>query len=168
VESVRCLPPAPTMPVAASTSTSRSNTTRSRPCSTSRARNLLNTLGSKPGSVSSNPRAYFQSIARATIDPAWRSVRFSTYCNTVTSANAPGDSAGAPRVPNAAANCSSPKTSASSSRALIAGLPFGNAARATDTVWSGTRGAGRGRIDTTHLIPRPGTGSNDRKQDHSA
>ena len=57
------------------------------------------------------PRAYFQSIARATINPAWRSVRFSTYCNTVTSANAPGDSAGAPRMPNAAANCSSPKTS---------------------------------------------------------
>ncbi len=102
-------------------------------------------------------------IARATINPAWRSVRFSTYCNTVTSANAPGDSAGAPRVPNAAANCSSSKTSASSSRALIAGLPFGNAARATTTVWSGTRGAGRGRIDTTHLILRPRTGSNDRR-----
>lgn len=50
-------------------------------------------------------------MARATICTACRSVRFSVYCKAVTNANAPGDSAGAPRTPNAATNCSSVNTS---------------------------------------------------------
>jgi hypothetical protein len=55
--------------------------------------------------------AYFQSMARTAIAAACRSVRSSANCSTVTNASTPGDSAGAPRTPNAAANGSSENTS---------------------------------------------------------
>ncbi|MEU5307169.1 hypothetical protein, partial [Streptomyces noursei] len=45
-------------------------------------------------------------------------------------------------------NGSSANTSASRSRTRIAKLPFGNAARATTAVCSGTSGSPAGRIDT--------------------
>ncbi|MFC5857173.1 hypothetical protein ACFPZI_37115, partial [Streptomyces chlorus] len=70
----------------------------------------------------------------------------------MTSDNTPGDSPGAPRTPNASLNGSSAKTSVSRSRARIARLPCGNAARATAAVCSGTSGSPFGRIDT-HTTP---------------
>ncbi|GAB2821493.1 hypothetical protein GCM10027073_60530 [Streptomyces chlorus] len=75
--------------------------------------------------------------------------------------NTPGDSPGAPRTPNASANGSSAKTSASRSRTRIARLPLGNAARATAAVCSGTSGSPFGRIDIAPP-PRP----HDRKRPH--
>src|SRR6266699_5222269 len=42
---------------------------------------------SKPGSVNSNPKLYFQSIRSRTALAACRSVRFSAYCSTVTTAS---------------------------------------------------------------------------------
>ena len=94
------------------------------------------------------PSAYFQSIRARTASAACRSVRFSTNCNTVTSANCPGEIPGLPRTPNADTNCSSANKPGSSSRTRIANVPFGNAALATDTVRSGTSGQGRGWTDT--------------------
>lgn len=52
-----------------------------------------------------------------------------------------------PTHPNASANGSSAKTSASRSRTRMARLPLGNAARATTAVCSGTGGRSLGRID---------------------
>ncbi|WSP59833.1 hypothetical protein OG306_40120 [Streptomyces sp. NBC_01241] len=125
------------------------------PLPTRRARNRGSTLWSKPVSVSSRPRAYFQSMARIAIAAACRSVKFSANCNTVTSDSIPGDRPGAPRTPNASANGSSVKTSPSRSRTRIAKLPCGNAARATRTVCSGTGGSPIGRNDITTHPPRP-------------
>jgi hypothetical protein len=101
---------------------------------------------SDPG-LPERPTEMDASIARTAIAAACRSVRPSANCNTITSDNTPGDSPGAPRTPNASVNGSSTKTSARRSRARIARLPFGNAARATTTVCSGISGNPTGRID---------------------
>jgi hypothetical protein len=105
------------------------------PCSTDRA------------PVSSGPSAYFLWIARATIPAAWRSVRLSANCSAVTKAGIPGDRLGAPCTPNADANGSSAKTSASSWRTRIATVPFGKAAAATNGVCSGTSASPAAFID---------------------
>src|ERR1043165_7478330 len=66
--------------------------------SISRTRNSERTEKSKPGSVSSSPRAYFQSIRARTASAAWRSESPSVNCITVTSAKRHGLSAGRPRT----------------------------------------------------------------------
>ena len=81
-----------------------------------------------------------QSMARTAIAAACRSIRFSANCTTVTSENTAGDIPGAPRTPKVSTNGSSANTSASRSPTRIGRLPFGNAARATATVCSGTAG----------------------------
>ncbi|MET7458721.1 hypothetical protein ABZT03_44445 [Streptomyces sp. NPDC005574] len=83
----------------------------------------------------------------------------------MTSDNTPGDMPGAPRTPNAPANGSSAKTSASRSRTRIARLPFGNAARATLTVCSGISGSPTGRIDT-HPTSTAARQERDPRDDH--
>ncbi len=47
-----------------------------------RVRNSLNTVWSKPGSVSAKPSAYFQSIRPRTASAASRSDRSSMNCST--------------------------------------------------------------------------------------
>ncbi|WP_406158919.1 hypothetical protein OG806_24825 [Streptomyces sp. NBC_00882] len=85
----------------------------------------------------------------------------------MTSDNTPGDSPGAPRTPNASANGSSAKTSASRSRTRIARLPCGNAARATAAVCAGTFGSPFGLIDN-RITPAAARQGNDRTDDHPA
>jgi hypothetical protein len=116
VESVRALPPAPTRPWVFSASSSRSSTRCSKPCATTRVRNSQSTEGSNPSSSRSSPSAYFQEILSRTASAAWRSVRFSTICNTETSANRPGDHPGRPRTPNPGANSASGTNSPNRSR----------------------------------------------------
>lgn len=101
----------------------------------------------------------FQSIrpATATATAACRSVRCSTNCRIVTSINTAGEIPGLPRAPNTPMKSVSANTGPSWSRSRIAGLPFGNAARATTRVCSGTSGHGIGRIDiaSAPTPPRP-------------
>ena len=65
-----------------------------------RARNSQSTEKWKPGSSSSRPSAYFQSIRARTASAAWRSESPSANCMTVTSASRHGLSAGRPRTAN--------------------------------------------------------------------
>src|SRR3954471_5362740 len=74
----------------------------SRPCSSlpaiRRARNSHRTEKSNPGSVSSRPSAYFQSIRPRTASAACRSLSPSVNCSTVTRARRHGECAGWPPV----------------------------------------------------------------------
>src|SRR5258708_16466544 len=71
------------------------------------AKLAIRTEASKPGSESSKPRAYFQSIRPRTASAACRSVSPSTYCSTKTMAKRHGAAAGCPREENNEPNCSS-------------------------------------------------------------
>ena len=62
-----------------------------------RSRNSLSTEKSKPGSVNSSPKRYFQSIRARTASAAWRSARFSRNCMIVTRASRQGAALGSPR-----------------------------------------------------------------------
>lgn len=62
VASLRCRPPALSSPAAETLSRTASSILDSTPPSTRRSRNSLSTEKSNPGSVSSSPSAYFQSI----------------------------------------------------------------------------------------------------------
>src|SRR5437899_876620 len=66
VESLRCLPPALSQPRCLHTCRSRSNSRVSAPSCTRRRRNSDNREKSKPGSVSSSPKLYFQSMRSRT------------------------------------------------------------------------------------------------------
>ena len=147
VESVRCRIPGPARPASFSLPSSRSSSDFAIPPATSRSRNSLSTLKSNPGSASSRPRQYFQSIRLRTASAACRSVRFSVNCKTVTTASCAGDSPGLPRVPYAALKSPSWHQAPSSSRTRIASDPPGNAARATCAVRSGTAGHCPGLTD---------------------
>ena len=100
----------PDVSIAASTHASTALTGQvrgsSRSCSirpsTKRARNSLSTVWSKPGSVSSKARAYFQSMWPRTASAAWRSESPSTYCRTETRASRAGEVAGWPWSGNSA------------------------------------------------------------------
>src|SRR5262249_40601540 len=118
----------------------------------SRARNLQSTEASNPESVSSNPKAYFQSIRPRTASAAWRSETFSANCKTVTNAKRQGASAGCPRRENSLANNGSLKTCPSVSRRCIASVPWGKAARATRVVSSGMDAASVGWSDISNLL----------------
>src|SRR5829696_3812685 len=61
----------------------------SAPPATRRARNSPSTLKWNPGSVSSRPSAYFQSMRARTASAACRSLRCSRNWNTVTRASQP-------------------------------------------------------------------------------
>ncbi len=116
VESVRCLPPAPTRPFSFNRASSRSSTFSSRWCSTTRERNSHSTVWSKPVSSRSNPSAYAHDSRSRTASAACRSVRFSAIWNTVTKANRPGDQPRGPLAPNADANSASANNSPNWSR----------------------------------------------------
>jgi hypothetical protein len=63
-----------------------------------RSRKSCNSVQSTPASVSSRLSAYCQSMQRRTASAAWRSVRPSIYCSTMTSAKRQGaTSTGCPR-----------------------------------------------------------------------
>jgi hypothetical protein len=93
---------------------------------------------SKPASVSSRPSAYFQSMRARTASEAWRSESPSVNCSTVARANRPGASAGWPRRGNSASNCLSWYTHPNTSPMRRHAQPFGNAAKPTRRVSSGT------------------------------
>ena len=61
-----------------------------------RSRNSLSAEKSKPASVRSKPRRYFQSMRARTASAAWRSARFSRNCMMVTSAKRHGGRPGCP------------------------------------------------------------------------
>ena len=96
VESVRCRPPALTRPSPARRSSSASSARLVRSPATSRDRNSLSTLASKPGSSSSRPSAYFHVIRSRTASAACRSVRFSENCRTLAIISWPGEIPGRP------------------------------------------------------------------------
>lgn len=112
-------------------------------------RNSLSTEASKPGSVNSRERQYFQSTLARTASAAWRSVIPSANCSTSTMTNRAGEIEGCPRPAKYSANCPSANTSPSASRTRIAKLPLGNAACATRAVSGGTSQPDLGHIDTT-------------------
>ncbi len=157
MESVRARPAVLSSPFSRAAARMPSSTRLPASASTRRSRNSDSTEKSKPGSASSNPRAYLKSILARTASAACRSVSPSTNCNTSTNASRPGDQAGLPRAGNRSEN----------SRTRIARLPFGNAARATRTVSAGISPGPFGCIDIdTHPIrqrrlprPQPGLGS---------
>lgn len=97
VASVRCRPPVLSRPASTRRSSiSSSNWSAAPSCSARRARNSHSTEWWNPGSSSSRPIAYFQSILVRTASAAARSDRFSANCSTDTSANCPGDRPGLP------------------------------------------------------------------------
>ena len=73
----------------------------------------------------------------------------------MTSNNSDGAIPGQPRAANAPTKSASSNKGPSSSRNLIARLPFGNARRATSAVCSGTSGHDIGRIDMTLAPTQP-------------
>ena len=87
---VRAWPPALTRPRPARRSSSASSARHVRSPATSRDRNSLSTLASKPGSSNSRPSAYFQVIRSRTASAACRSVRFSENCRTLAIISWPG------------------------------------------------------------------------------
>jgi hypothetical protein len=119
-ESVRCFPPAFTSPPAESRFSSASSGTCSSPASATSARNPGSTEWPDPGSSSGRPSRYFQSSRVRTASAAIRPVRFPARGSTVTSASRDGGQPGRPRIPNAAANSSSPSHSPSRSRTVTA------------------------------------------------
>jgi DNA invertase Pin-like site-specific DNA recombinase len=96
VESVRCWPRALSRPSPWQRSRSLSRRSSSALPASRRSRNALRTEKSNPGSVSSRPSRYFQSIRARTASAAWRSARFSRNCMMVTSAKRHGVNPGCP------------------------------------------------------------------------
>src|SRR4051794_15723504 len=144
VASVRCRPRALSRPRAWQASSSLRSRRSSALPSSRRARNSHKAEWSKPGSVSSNPSRYFQSIRARTASAARRSGRSSRNCRMVTSARRHGGRAGWPSLGNRSAKSASAKMAPSSSRSLSRGLPLRKAARATRAVSSGTGWIGVG------------------------
>src|SRR5216684_1321765 len=117
-----------------------------------RLRNSLNTEKSKPGSVISRLKAYFQSIRVLTASAACLSVNPSAYCITITRARRQADSAGCPFSENKSRKSSSRKNVPNSSRIWIYVFPFGKTARAIRAVSSGIGGIACGWNDIGSLL----------------
>src|SRR5439155_6240624 len=113
--------------------------------------NSHRTEASKPGSSSSSPSRYFQSMRARTASAARRSARSSRNWSRVTSARRHGASPGWPRSGKRSAKSSSRKTAPSSSRSFRSGSPLRKAARATRAVASGTGSMGLGLRDMVDL-----------------
>ena len=93
-----------------------------------------------------------------TASAACRSVRFSAICNTVTSANLPGDQPGRPRTPNAGANSASGNNSPNRSRTTTGngGSRRRYAARTAATTSGAGSGHDRGCTDIDAHHPTAG------------
>src|SRR4051794_22832118 len=151
VASVRCRPRALSSPRAWQASSSSCNRRSSALPASRRERNSHSTEWSKPGSASSSPSRYFQSIRARTASAARRSGRFSRNCRMVTRASRHGGSPGWPSLGKRSAKSASAKMAPSSSRRLRRGLPLRKAALATRAVSSGTGWIRVGLSDTAGL-----------------
>ena len=140
-------PPARSRPSPFSRSSSRSRIACSKPPATSRARNSLSTLKSKPSSSSARPKQYFQSSRPRTASAACRSVRFFANCSTGTIASCAARSQTPPtprsrqRTPHRHISCPACHGPGSPAPPVLERL------RATRAVSAGTCGHGRGCID---------------------
>ena len=151
VASVRCRPRALSSPRAWQASSSLPSSRSSALPASRRERNSHRTEWSKPGSVSSSPSRYFQSMRARTASAAWRSGRFSRNCSRVTRASRQGGRPGWPSLGKRSAKSASAKMAPSSSRRLSSGLPLRKAALATRAVPSGTGSIGVGLSDMAGL-----------------
>jgi hypothetical protein len=109
VESVLCFPRSLTHPRSRKQESSTSKRRRSACFVNKRLRNSLRTEKSKPASVISKLKAYFQSIRVLTASAACLSVNPSAYCITITRARRQADSAGCPFSENKSRKSSSRK-----------------------------------------------------------
>ena len=125
---MRCRPRALSSPRAWQASSSSCSRRSSALPASRRERNSHSTEWSKPGSASSSPSRYFQSIRARTASAARRSGRFSRNCRMVTRASRHGGSPGWPSLGNRSAKSASAKMAPSSSRRLRRGLPLRKAA----------------------------------------
>jgi hypothetical protein len=146
------LPRALIQPRSRNCSIRRSNRRRSAPWPSRRLRNSERTEKSKPVSVNSRLKTYFQSMRVRTASAAWRSVNPSAYYMRVTRARRQGASAGCPRMGNRSRKSSSVYNVPNSSRIRRNTLPFGRTALATRVVSSGIAGIGWGCMDIGFLL----------------
>ena len=125
VESVRCRPRALSSPRLLQRSSNRSSSNPSAPPSSRRERNSQSTEASNPGSVSSSPSRYFQSMRARTASAAARSERSSRNCRTVIRASRQGAKAGCPLRGYRSAKSASWKTVPSLVAELQVGVAVG-------------------------------------------